>query len=92
MKSDINPLHPTQRLQNAQRCTAKSKRTGLPCRSPAVRGWRVCRMHGAGGGQKAGPAHSQYQHGGYCRDALEMRRLVTALTRNTHGDTEGMDS
>jgi hypothetical protein len=37
-------------------------------------------MHGAGGGQKAGPTHPQYQHGGYNRDALEMRWLVTALT------------
>jgi hypothetical protein len=34
-----------------------------------------------------GPAHPQYQHGGYSRDALEMRRLVTALTRNALGDT-----
>jgi len=32
------------------RCTAKSKRTGKRCRTPAVRGWRVCRMHGARGG------------------------------------------
>jgi hypothetical protein len=92
MKSAINPLHPTQRLQSAPRCTAKSKRTGLPCRSPAVRGWRVCRMHGAGGGQKAGTDHSQYQHGGYSRDALEMRKLVTALTRNARGNSGGMDS
>jgi hypothetical protein len=69
-------------------CTAKLKRTGLPCCSPAARGWRVCRMHGAGGGQKAVP---QYQHGGYSRDALEMRRFVTALTRNARGNSGGMD-
>jgi hypothetical protein len=25
----------------------RSKRTGQPFRSPAVRGWKVCRMHGA---------------------------------------------
>jgi hypothetical protein len=25
----------------------RSKRTGQPLRSPAVRGWKVCRMHGA---------------------------------------------
>jgi hypothetical protein len=49
-------------------------------------------MHGAGGGQKAGPTHSQYQHGGYSRDALEMRRLVTALTRNVRGNSGSMDS
>jgi hypothetical protein len=49
-------------------------------------------MHGAGGGQKAGHTHSQYQHGGYSRDALEMRKLVAALTRNARGNFDGMDS
>jgi hypothetical protein len=38
----------------APRCRAKSKRTGKPCRAPAVRGSRVCRMHGAGGGAPTG--------------------------------------
>jgi hypothetical protein len=52
----------------------------------------VCRMHGAGGGQKAGPTHSQYQHGGYSSDALEMRRLVTALTRKARDNSGGIDS
>jgi hypothetical protein len=26
----------------APRCKATSKRSGQPCRAPAVRGWRVC--------------------------------------------------
>ena len=30
----------------ANRCTARSKRSGKPCRSPAVGCHRVCRMHG----------------------------------------------
>lgn len=42
------------RCNAAPRCRAKSKRTGLPCRSPAVRGYRVCRMHGARGGAPKG--------------------------------------
>ena len=29
-------------------CTAKSKRTGEQCKAQAVRGYSVCRMHGAG--------------------------------------------
>jgi hypothetical protein len=37
----INPMH---KAQAAPRCTARSKRTGLPCRAPAVRGCAVCRM------------------------------------------------
>jgi hypothetical protein len=42
------------RCNDAPRCRAKSKRTGLPCRSPAVNGYRVCRMPGAGGGAPEG--------------------------------------
>ena len=34
-----------------KRCTARSKRSGDPCRNPAVIGWTVCRMHGARGGR-----------------------------------------
>jgi len=79
MKSDANPLHPTQRLQNAPRCSAKSKRSGKPCRAPAVKGWAVCRMHGARGGQKGGPDHSQYKHGGRSNDAVRMRILSNLL-------------
>ena len=28
-------------------CSAKSKRTGLPCRNPAAYGCRTCKSHGA---------------------------------------------
>lgn len=28
-------------------CSAKSKRTGLPCRNPAAFGCKTCRFHGA---------------------------------------------
>ena len=36
-------------MHQALRCHAKSKRSGKPCRSPAVRRSSVCRMHGARG-------------------------------------------
>jgi hypothetical protein len=39
-----------------------------------------------------GPAHSQYKHGGYSRDAVEMRRLVSALTRKARRNFKGIDS
>ena len=46
----INPMHlnpdPSPMLR-APRCRATSKRSGKPCRAPAVRGKAVCRMHGA---------------------------------------------
>jgi hypothetical protein len=35
----IDPMH---KAHAAPRCKARSKRTGQPCRAPAVRGWKVC--------------------------------------------------
>ena len=77
-KSDANPMH---KAHEASRCTATAKRTGLPCRAPAVRGWCVCRMHGAGGGAPLGAGHGSYRHGGRTREAVEARKMVSALIR-----------
>jgi hypothetical protein len=33
-------------------CGAWSRSRGRPCRQAPVKGWPVCRMHGAGGGAK----------------------------------------
>ena len=41
-------------MRQALRCHAKSKRSGIQCRAPAVRGHSICRMHGAGGGAPKG--------------------------------------
>ncbi len=53
-----------QSAHDAPRCTALSKRTGFLCKPPAVRGWNVCRMHGAGGGapKKLDPRLKRHQH------------------------------
>jgi len=78
MKDDDNPM---QSAQTAPRCTAKSKRTGQPCRNPAVRGWTVCRMHGARGGAQSGPANPNWRHGGRSGEAMALRKMVNALRR-----------
>ena len=78
MKSDGNPM---QSAHAAPRCTAKSKRTGQPCRNPAVRGWTVCRMHGAGGGARSGPANPNWRHGGRSGETVELRKLANMLGR-----------
>jgi hypothetical protein len=44
----ILPMHASPR------CTAHSKRTGAPCKAPAVTGCTVSRFHGAGGGGPKG--------------------------------------
>ena len=73
-----NPMH---RCNAAPRCGAKSKRTGLPCRSPAVGGYRVCRMHGARGGAPKGNQNGNFRHGGRTKEAAAISRYVNELAR-----------
>jgi len=73
MKSKL-PMH------MSPRCSARSKRTGRRCQAPAVRGWTVCRFHGARGGPK-GPRNGSYKHGLFTAEAVEFRRTVSALVR-----------
>ncbi len=68
-------------FQKAPRCVATSKRTRKPCQAPAVRGWAVCRFHGAGGGAPRGAQNGNYKHGLYMKEAVEERRALSALLR-----------
>ncbi len=76
MKSDANPM---QSAHAAPRCTAHSKRTGFLCKNPAVRGWRVCRMHGARGGHKELSENPAYIHGNRSRKNIIKRRLFSEM-------------
>ncbi len=76
MKADGYPMH------KSPRCTAHSKRTGHPCCNPAMRGWSVCRMHGARGGQGPGRQNPAYRHGGRTQEVEELRRLASELSRD----------
>jgi hypothetical protein len=77
----VNPMH------KAPRCCARSKRTGKPCKSPAVKGWNVCRMHGAGGGAPRGPRNGNYRHGGRTAEAKLRRRQIANLLQKM-GDSQ----
>ncbi len=68
-------------FQKAPRCSATSKRTRKRCRAPAVKGWTVCRYHGAGGGAPKGKRNGQYRHGLYTQEAIAERRALSALLR-----------
>ncbi len=68
-------------FQKAPRCSATSKRTDKRCRAPAVRGWAVCRFHGARGGAPKGAQNGSYKHGLYTNEAIEERRALSALLR-----------
>jgi hypothetical protein len=82
MKNDANPINPIQRLRDAPRCSATAKSTRQRCQSPAVRGWSVCRMHGAGGGASPGKAHPNYKHGMRTKEWTGRRKLVNELVRD----------
>ena len=70
-------------MQRAPRCTARSKRTGLPCGSPAVSGWTVCRMHGARGGAPTGSRNGAWRHGERTIEAMAFRSHITELVRES---------
>ncbi len=42
-------------FKDAKRCKAKAKRTGERCKNAAVKGYDVCRMHGANPKNRGGP-------------------------------------
>lgn len=68
-------------LLDAPRCRAQSKRTGKPCQSPAVTGWKVCRHHGAGGGAPCGERNGNYKSGHYTREAIALSKDTAALLK-----------
>jgi glucans biosynthesis protein len=70
-------------MLDSRRCEAKS-RSGKPCRSPAVAGKKRCRMHGgaAGSGAPRGNKNA-LKHGRYTRKAIEERRRLRALLRQS---------
>jgi hypothetical protein len=83
MKSDVDPM---QSAHAAPRCEATSKRSGDPCRAPAVKGWSVCRMHGARGGSQGDTAHPNYRHGLRSQGFNKLRKLSMQLLA-PRGDT-----
>lgn len=82
-KMTDNPIPAPLPFQESPRCTARSKRTLKPCGQPAVNGWKVCRLHGAGGGAPCGPRHGNYKHGMKTKEAIAARRQVRELIRES---------
>lgn len=74
-------------LAAAPRCQAK-RRSGQSCHSPAVRGKRVCRMHGGakGSGAPRGERHPKYKHGRWSVEARADRAAAHALLRALESD------
>jgi hypothetical protein len=67
-------------MHQASRYRAKSKRSGLRCRAPAVRASEVCRMRGTAGGAPRGNRNA-IKHGEFAAKTLALKREIQALAR-----------
>ena len=77
-------------MRQASRCRARSKRSGLQCQAPAVRGSKVCRMHGAAGGAPRGNRNA-WKHGAHSAEALALKKEIAALTRMARDTMEAIE-
>ena len=74
-------VNPMQRVLDAPRCGAKGKRTGEPCKAPAMPNGR-CRLHGGmSPGAPLGDKHWNYKNGRYSKATVERHRETRALIR-----------
>ena len=76
MKSEKKPLA----MHHSPRCGAKSKRTGLPCKAPAMKNGR-CRMHGGKSPGAPKGNSNALKHGAYTREVKELRKIVKNLIK-----------
>lgn len=76
-------------MAEVPRCHART-RSGATSRSAAVRGKRVCRMHGGakGAGAPSGPANGMWKHGLETREAVRLRQAVSPLVRLFNQDVD----
>lgn len=81
-------------FDNAPRCGAKTKRNnGNPCRSPAVRGKRCCRIHGGAKGSGAQQGNQNaLKHGRTITNVITFRKNVRNLLKQSKATTQIFDS
>ena len=77
-------------MRQAPRCGARTRK-GTPCRSPAVRGRKRCRMHGGAKGSGA-PFGNQnaLKHGFYSVKAAAERKWIAELLRSSRDHLNAM--
>ena len=68
------------RLRDAPRCQARN-RAGKSCRCAAMKGKRVCRLHGGRAGAPKGEANGAYRNGIWTGDAIALRKSAAKLIR-----------
>ena len=78
-------LDPLFLFDNAPRCGARTKGNhGTPCRSPAVRGKKRCRIHGGGKGSGAQPGNQNaLSHGLTTSNAKCLRKSMREMIQKS---------
>ena len=76
-----NPMQRRSPMHLSPRCGART-RSGSPCRSPAVKGKRRCRMHGVYAGPSRGNRNA-WKHGGRSGEMLRLLRQMSELLRES---------
>jgi hypothetical protein len=94
MDRTIKPIPETSMepasLKAAPLCQAKRKHGRGPCGAKAVRGKRVCFMHGgASAGAPRGKRNGRFRHGGDTKEAVALRSQVAKLLRTLAGPDQG---
>jgi len=74
MKNEKQPLA----MHFAPRCGAKCKRTGLPCKGPAMANGR-CRLHGGKSTGAPKGNKNALKHGLYTKEMLAEKKAVQKL-------------
>ncbi len=85
-----DPMKKPLPMHLSPRCSARAKRTRERCRAPAVKGWTVCRNHGAGGGGPKGKRNGMYKDGLYTNEAIVERRALSALLRASRKSVDAL--
>ena len=79
LKNGNKPLN----LRSLPRCEARAKSTGKRCGNPAMKGKRVCYIHGGRSPGAPKGNKNAHKHGRNSTDAIEKRRRIRKLLRMT---------
>ena len=80
LKNGNKPLD----LRTLPRCRAKAKSSGNRCKNPAMKGKRVCYLHGGKSPGAPKGNKNAFKHGQFSRSALFERQLVRSLINQTN--------